>query len=577
MANPPANPHSLRLPPIYSPPIRGAENPYGWGIHPPPIAPWTQHDSERDNFSRASLGAQNQTGQSLYHIPAFQSFPNTAPRPAALRLSKEGEAHMAHDRSAAADNHFGPSLNADLADPSHLPAGIPVFDNHPTGHAPMPTAGPSRHSATTKVAGSRRKKAVSPPPKKTAAAKGKRKRTAADSDLDDSEALTDSEDERPATTAVTTGHGGRRPGAGNYKDCDLTELLDLTEKQLPLGQRGWQKVYKEYEVWAKANGRPLRDARSLELKFKSLAKQTKPTGTGKRPTSVTRAKAIDRLINERAATRSLNDSDIENEPQDDVEPDEPAESSPRIHTATIRSNKSDSLPSRRSARASQSTELMQRLTSALDPDVQRARDEDRSNRSFQNTHILTLNQQLRDSQASNETLRQEVNTLRERVHKLERQLDRARFKLEIHHGPAPKRAKTGRKDLPDLIRVRGKIRHDEFFPDGGCETSWITDGSTATDWSETLSDKENYGFGAYPDRKQYRRRRSPSPVPFSDHRDSSTKYSSSRPSHKHQPEKFALQPAFDWSIPHVNSIPASEGQSTTAEPVPLQDSESLDA
>jgi hypothetical protein len=71
--------------------------------------------------------------------------------------------------------------------------------------------------------------------------------------------------------ARTTMHGGRRPGANNYKDIDLDELLNLTERELPLGQKGWQKISSRFKTWAKANNRPVRDTKSLETKFKQVS------------------------------------------------------------------------------------------------------------------------------------------------------------------------------------------------------------------------------------------------------------------------------------------------------------------
>lgn len=221
-------------------------------------------------------------------------------------------------------------------------------------------------------------------------------------------------------------------------------------------------------------------------------KTTKPTGHGKRPPSVTRAKAIDRLINDRAGTQCVDDSELDNNNGDDDDyPENPPSESAKVEKAVIRaSDKSDIQPRR--TRAAHSAELMQKLASALDPDIQKTRDDERASRSFQNTQIFTLSQQLRDSQATNDKLRGEVDKVRHKVYKLERSLDRARTKLELHYGPRPKRLPTGRKNLPDIIRTRGKIRSVEHFPEGGSYTTWVTDGSTATDWSD--SDKENFDY-----------------------------------------------------------------------------------
>ncbi|KAF8174379.1 hypothetical protein BJ912DRAFT_60760 [Pholiota molesta] len=497
MANSSFNPPPLSLPPIHATPRRNAGNLPAW---------------RTPNATRALGLNQQLTGTprpisdpfSSQRDYGFQSFPSMA-NPSTIPAAHPFAFGAQDNIPASPQHHFGRYKAENPSDPAlnwyHRPPLLPIQNSNPPCDPgfdpprPLPSQAPgTRHVPTSKVGGSRRKRVPSPPPQ-TSHGKGKRRRV--DFDVDEpSEALTDSEDERPVVPA--TGHGGRRAGAGNYKDSDLTELLNLTQKELPVGQRGWQRIHKAYAVWAKLNSRPVRDARSLELKFKSLAKQTKPTGAGKRPAAVTRAKAIDGLINERISTRSLNDSEIEGDANFEDDPLIKTEDSPKVLSATIRSNKAESdQPPRRNARAMQSADLMQKLSSALDPDMQRTRDEERATRSFQNTQIFTLTQQLRDSQATNETLRREATELHQQIHKLERQLDRAQFKLMMAGGrdrrPVPSQ-KREKKDRAGFVRVRGKVRHDEFFPEGGSYTTWITDGSSATDWSE--SDKEN--FGPYP-------------------------------------------------------------------------------
>ncbi len=124
----------------------------------------------------------------------------------------------------------------------------------------------------------------------------------------------------------------------------------------------------------------------------------KPTGTGKRPESVTRAKAIDKLINEKLATRNINDEDNveddENDPSqhsaDEIAPDEDLAT---VRTVVARADRSGTQHRRRS-RANQTSDLVGKITSALDPEAQRFRDEERAGRSLQTTHIFTLSQQL---------------------------------------------------------------------------------------------------------------------------------------------------------------------------------------
>jgi len=165
-----------------------------------------------------------------------------------------------------------------------------------------------------------------------------------------------------------------------------------------------------------------------------------------------------------------------------------------VHTIVARSDRS-AIQQRRRGRHLQSTELSQKLSASLDPETQRLRDEERAARSLQNTQIFTISQQLRDSNAANDVLRRENTDLRDRLHQMLRQRDKLDVELnferrmsaltsQVHSEPR----RSGHKHNPDLVRVRGKIRHDEYFSDGGQCTTWITDGSSASDWEQ---DKEN--------------------------------------------------------------------------------------
>ena len=102
-----------------------------------------------------------------------------------------------------------------------------------------------------------------------------------------------------------------------------------------------------------------------------------------------------------------------------------------------------------------------------------------------------------------ESLRFELTDAHDKLHKVERMRDRLDMELnferrmsamsgkqEAHHPPISSR--KHHKYLPDLIRVRGKVRHDEYFPEGGMHTTWITDGSSASDWDEDHNLKENF-------------------------------------------------------------------------------------
>ena len=83
-----------------------------------------------------------------------------------------------------------------------------------------------------------------------------------------------------------------------------------------------------------------------------------------------------------------------------------------------------------------------------------------------------------------------MSCLRDRFHDAEQAHNRAELKLklmgmnppasECRHHPFP-----SRRNLPGVVHVRGQIRSEEIFPEGGKSVTWITDGSTSS------LDKEN--------------------------------------------------------------------------------------
>jgi hypothetical protein len=118
---------------------------------------------------------------------------------------------------------------------------------------------------------------------------------------------------------------GRHKGSQNWSKNDTSKLLDLVEKHLPLGQKGWKLVIAAFCEWADVSGRPARDGKAIEGKYKmvcalqshfhfisdgqQLLKTKKPTGDAYCPPEIKRAHQIESLINEKADTREIsNDS-----------------------------------------------------------------------------------------------------------------------------------------------------------------------------------------------------------------------------------------------------------------------------
>ena len=81
--------------------------------------------------------------------------------------------------------------------------------------------------------------------------------------------VSDSEGESEPSKAKNA-HGGRRPGAGNYQNADLKELLRLVEEELPIGGHGWKRISTRYAQWASRHSQPTCDCKALETKFKMV-------------------------------------------------------------------------------------------------------------------------------------------------------------------------------------------------------------------------------------------------------------------------------------------------------------------
>ncbi|KAJ7195966.1 hypothetical protein GGX14DRAFT_323982, partial [Mycena pura] len=305
--------------------------------------------------------------------------------------------------------------------------------------------------------------------RRTSKGKGKKRATSSDPEPG-------SDGERPAKR-------GRQPGSSNYSSKDVTALLDLVEEHLPLGGKRWKTIGKEFNKWARSASRPERQEKALENKYKSLLKTKKPTGDAERPPTVKRALEIENLILERAGARNLSD-DSEFDEEDfsssssSSDEDDDTNKRPKARTAIARRAPSPQLPPRK-PRAS-TTNLMQTIASAFDPNKQQRRDEARAQRNFESTQLLALTQQV-------ETLRSVNAELQNRIHTLERQLDRAELKLELGFGGSQRTRSRSRRhprhrsdpdrDVSGLQRVGGKVRAEQIYPDGGAVTYWVTDTS----------------------------------------------------------------------------------------------------
>ncbi|KAJ6563294.1 hypothetical protein DFH09DRAFT_1082355 [Mycena vulgaris] len=383
---------------------------------------------------QAYAAAPAQTQQVQTQQPASYNFPPTM-----------------YDRPA------GPSLAPNRCiDPRLLP--LPIDDDRDLSD-PSTIAKARGLKPAHKVAGSRQKD------------KGKKRQYSSD-EAEDSDA--------PANKR------GRPQGSVNFSKADTKKLLDLTERELPLGQKGWEVIKKGYSKWARANDRPLRPGKSLENKYKQMLRTKKPTGNATCPPDIKRAHRIEDQINQRAGTRELNDSDLDGAAGDYDSSDDGSveilDGPAQIHTAVA--HRAPTPPLRRNSRMN-TPELVSTLAKAFDPAAQKTRDDERAQRSFQSTHILTLSQQIRDQNAVIEGLRTQLTAAQSHVHDVERARDRAELANQFYNNgfaaPAPRPQRSRRSAYPDFVRVDGKIRCEEVYPDGGRCTYWLTDDGSSDD------------------------------------------------------------------------------------------------
>lgn len=210
------------------------------------------------------------------------------------------------------------------------------------------------------------------------------------------------------------------------------------------------------------------------------------------------------MINEKAGTRDIADSELGDDDDDSSQGDEDAEEGvisvssdeddepppPLPKVAIARSNRGGD-PPRRNVRASNGMEIMDRLSTAFDPSVQRARDEERANRSLQTTQYNNLAQQLRDTQARNDNLQSEMLTMQGRLNEADRARDRAEMMQKMTQmtrmgmSPRPDAQHRGRRGRPVKEKTfKKKLIEESFYPNGGGCRIYGTDDScsAASEW-----------------------------------------------------------------------------------------------
>lgn len=88
-----------------------------------------------------------------------------------------------------------------------------------------------------------------------------------------------------------------RAGIPNYKEEEITALLDILEEVNPFGANLWALLEQKYVDWAAANDGTSRDSESLKAKFDRLVADRRKTGNHGCLDYIRRAKHIRQAIN----------------------------------------------------------------------------------------------------------------------------------------------------------------------------------------------------------------------------------------------------------------------------------------
>lgn len=415
-----------------------------WGPMNPPVSRQVQLPSFRDGFVG---GGMQQRPDSLGYAPDIQyGFP------APMDIHQRTHApHIPHNFGHTQLNSSASSFPA--AEPTSTPLPDDRDDDFPSPHLLL---GRMARPAS-KVAGVRRSESKS---------KGKQK--AIDLPVPSGSGIRKRKVSALAPqSADVKKPRGRATGAANYAPEDLEGLFDILEEQLPLGGKAWNSAADDYNQWAEENGRPVRTAKSLELKFKQLVKTSKPTGDAECPPHVQRAHEIEKLMNEKAGSRDLDDGDIVDASDaivitSDEEDDKHVDMKVKVEKTRgpiARRPPADRIATRNTARNT-SHNLLATISNVLDPDTRRARNEEHSVNSFQTSQIFTLTSQLREAQRVADDLRNQLMEADRQRNASERRADRAEL-LEMMTDRRGTRV-VSRKDLsPGLPPRVGPRRHSQ--------------------------------------------------------------------------------------------------------------------
>lgn len=228
-----------------------------------------------------------------------------------------------------------------------------------------------------------------------------------------------------------------------------------------------------------------------------MIKTRKPTGDGVCPPHINRAHEIDHKLQTKVACRDFGDGEIieiddndddvlDDEMSDlpeDVDIDGPTDNKPTPRVRTVRVE--PSLPSQGSARQSSSrgTDLLDKISRTLDPDVQSRREADRASSMFQTQQLILLQSQIRDLNGTIHSLRSQLDDSERRRADADRRADRLQNQIDIDSAVSRARlyrsaTRVPRYATPISVSSTSETtpernrRYEATFRDGG-RCSWF--------------------------------------------------------------------------------------------------------
>ncbi|KAJ3885200.1 hypothetical protein GG344DRAFT_70740 [Lentinula edodes] len=218
--------------------------------------------------------------------------------------------------------------------------------------------------------------------------------------------------------------GGRTVGSTEYSTTELSGMVRLVLKYLPMGKKGWERVVNEYNKWASTNGYPPQQYKPFQTRWNRcvLIASTKPTGDADRLEMYERVLEAEAAIAQRVSLGSLQDNEnvisISSEEDDDDDDEDlvinkrkgkvrGSEGTVLTKAYKVEAPLNDA-PRTRMSRQSQANDLLGGISASLNPQNLQQRDVNRASMNLQMMQMQHMQTQLNNLQQRLDTATREA-------------------------------------------------------------------------------------------------------------------------------------------------------------------------